>query len=110
MFPLNFLIPGTGMVFPLPNPFVGNFAGKQQHDGSPQAMGPLSEGPGASFSKTETQTTVKSSLELGLTVLQKEDLLSMQTVNLPKKTSVSLLLALYEHQLILKLALIFFCY
>lgn len=73
-------------------------------------MQTLSEGPGASFSKTETQTTVKRSLELGLTVLQKEDLLSVQTVNLPKKTSVILSLALYEHHLILKLALIFFCY
>lgn len=106
---LNLLIPGTGMVFPFPNPFVESFAGTKQDDGSPQAMQTLSEGPGASFSKTETQTTVKRSLELGLAVLQKEDLLRVQTVNFPKKTPVSLLLALYKHQLVLKLALIF-CY
>lgn len=107
---LNPLIPGTGMLFPFSNPFVGIFAGKKQQDGSPQAMQTLSEGLGASFSKTRTQTTVQRSLELGLVILQKEDLLSVQTVNLPKKTSVMLLLALYEHQLIIKLALIFFCY
>lgn len=96
MLPLYLLIPGTGMVFPFPNPFVGNFAGKKQHNGSPHAMQTLSEEPGASFSKNETRTTVKRSLELGLTVLQKEDQLSVQSVNLPKKTSVRLLLALHQ--------------
>lgn len=57
------------MVLPFPSLFVGNFARKEKHDGSPQAMQTLSEEPGPSFSKTETQTTVKRSLELGLTVL-----------------------------------------
>lgn len=76
------------MAFPFPNLFVGNFAGKKQHHGSPQAMQTLYEGPGASFSKTETQTAVKRSTELGLTVLQKEDLLSVQTVNLPNISHV----------------------
>lgn len=70
------------MVSPFPNPF----AGKDKHDASAEAMQALSAGPGARFSETETQTIVKGSLELGLSVLQEEDLLRVQTVNLPKKT------------------------
>lgn len=77
---------------PLPNLFVGNSAGKEKHDGSAEAMQALSEGPGASFSETETQTTVKGRLELGLSVPREEDLLRVQTVNLPKKTSESVIL------------------
>jgi len=79
-----------------------------QQDGSAEAMQAPSEGPGDSFSETETQSTVKGSLELGLSVLREEDLLRVQIVNLQKKTSVSFFLALHKHQLNLKLGLIFF--
>lgn len=88
MLPLDALIPGTEMAFPFLNLFVGNFARKKQHNGSLQAMQTLSEGPGASFLKTETQTTFKRSTELGLTVLQKEDRSSVETVNLPNISHV----------------------
>lgn len=39
--------------------------------------------------ETETQTTVKGSLGPGLGVLWEEDLLRVQTVNLPRETSQS---------------------
>lgn len=84
MFQFNFLIPDTGMVFPFPKLF--HLLETLQERSSPQAMQTLSEGPGASFSKTENQTTVKSSPELGLNALQKENLLRVQTVNLTKET------------------------
>lgn len=40
---LNLVIPGTGMLLPFPNPFVGNFVGKKQNDVSPQAMQTLTD-------------------------------------------------------------------
>lgn len=67
-------------------PTCGNITGKEKHNGPAEAVQVQSKGPGANFSETETQTTVKKSLELD-PVLQEEGLLRVQTVNHLKKIS-----------------------